>query len=216
MLIRTINRFVHKGLYLNLYKMMTYLLKEILREQSKSKTIQTTCDTPFALSICVIMFRRSTIKRRTTDDFRSSVEGGPPSNASNVFFQEIRLKQHKENVNTGTWKLGNPEYFLIEKKPSRSSPEYSSFDGHFQMRQIINLSPTLNEHTDKDFRNENFIVNMACLKGGLPVSPYMDQQRIQTFREGAGVGVRCPVSKNMGSKNQRKPSPGSATADYPT
>ena len=56
------------------------------------------------------------------------------------------------------------------------------------MWQIINLSPTLNEHTDKDFRNENFIVNMACLKGGLPVSPYMDQWRIQTLREGAGVG----------------------------
>ena len=44
------------------------------------------------------------------------------------------------------------------------------------------------------FRNENFIVtgalivNMACLKGGLPVFPCMDQWRIQTFREGAGVG----------------------------
>ena len=29
---------------------------------------------------------------------------------------------------------------------------------------------------------------MACLKGGLPVFPCMDQWRIQTFREGAGVG----------------------------
>ena len=31
-------------------------------------------------------------------------------------------------------------------------------------------------------------MNMACLKGGLPVFPCMDQWRIQTFREGAGVG----------------------------
>ena len=32
------------------------------------------------------------------------------------------------------------------------------------------------------------MVNMACLKGGLPVFPCMDQWRIQTFRERAGVG----------------------------
>ena len=63
-------------------------------------------------------------------------------------------------------------------------------------------------------------MNMACLKGGLPVFPCMDQWRIQTFREGAGVGGGgggcCSGSKNMGSKSQREPSPGSATADYPT
>ena len=43
--------------------MMTYLSKELLREQGKTKAIETTYDTPFALIIRV-KFGRSTIKRR--------------------------------------------------------------------------------------------------------------------------------------------------------
>lgn len=43
--------------------MMTYLSKELLREQGKTKAIETTYDTPFALTIRV-MFGRPTIKRR--------------------------------------------------------------------------------------------------------------------------------------------------------
>lgn len=134
----------------------------------------------------------------TTDDFRSSVEGGPPSNAFNLFFQEIRLKQHKENVNTGTWKLGNPEYFLIEKKPSRSSPEYSSFDGHFQMRQIINLSPTLNEHTDKDFRNEKFYCEHGLLKMWITSLPVHRPVADPDFQRGGGGGGSLPGLKKYG------------------
>lgn len=38
---------------------MTYLSKELLREQGKTKAIETTYDTPFALTIRV-MFGRST------------------------------------------------------------------------------------------------------------------------------------------------------------
>lgn len=131
----------------------------------------------------------------TTDDFRSSVEGGPPSNASIYFSRKYDWSKTKKRGNTGTWILGNPEYFLKEKKPSQSSPEYSLFDGHFQMRQIISLSwsPTLDEHTDKDFRNENFIVNMGLLKRwitSLPVHgsvPDPDFQR----RGGGGGSLRC-------------------------
>ena len=42
---------------------MTYLSKELLREQGKTKAIETTYDTPFALTIRV-RFGRSSIKRR--------------------------------------------------------------------------------------------------------------------------------------------------------
>ena len=40
-------------------------------------------------------------------------------------------------------------------------------------------------------------MNMACLKGGLPVFPCMDQWRIQTFREGAGVGGGGDVARSQ-------------------